>query len=109
MRKIAVTVHHEDQTWWADSDDLPGFVAAAESLERLRAELSNGISFELEGEPFALIAFDESGATMDPESAVALTTAARTSWWTDTTAEMVGWAKNIAREPHSSTPAVAVP
>lgn len=48
--KITVVVHHEDNTWWAESDQLPGLSAAAESLVALRALVREAITFDGRGD-----------------------------------------------------------
>lgn len=54
MRQITLVIHHEEGTWWAESSELPGFSAAAESLEELRREATDGIAFHLDDEPFVV-------------------------------------------------------
>lgn len=36
MKIISILYHREEEGWWADSSDLPGWTAAADSLEELR-------------------------------------------------------------------------
>jgi predicted RNase H-like HicB family nuclease len=43
-----VTYHHEDETWWAESEDVPGFSAAAEHLSELRRLVREGLMFHLD-------------------------------------------------------------
>jgi predicted RNase H-like HicB family nuclease len=47
---VKVTYHHEEGTWWAESDGVPGFSAAADSLDSLRALVREGMGFHLEGQ-----------------------------------------------------------
>lgn len=37
--EIKATYHHEESTWWAESEDLPGFSAVNESLAEVRKML----------------------------------------------------------------------
>jgi hypothetical protein len=41
VKEVAVTVrvvyHHEDEGWWAESDDVSGWTAVADTYEGLRA------------------------------------------------------------------------
>lgn len=48
MRTLRVVYHREAEGWWAESPDLPGFSAAADSFDALRAQVSDGIPFALE-------------------------------------------------------------
>jgi predicted RNase H-like HicB family nuclease len=58
MRRFHVTLHAEEHkprwwrrrrvTWWADSTDLPGWFAAADTEEELRALVVSGIRFHTE-------------------------------------------------------------
>lgn len=41
--EIRATYHHEESTWWAESDDLPGFSAANESLGEVRRMLLEAV------------------------------------------------------------------
>jgi len=50
MRTVAVVYHLEDGCWWAESDDVPGFVAGADTFDETRARVHEGLEFEL-GEP----------------------------------------------------------
>ena len=54
MRNIALTYHHEDGVWWVDSDDIPGFYAAADSLEDARKEAKAGVAFALGDDDFSV-------------------------------------------------------
>lgn len=82
MRQITVVVHRENGSWWAESDDLPGFSALAPDLDTLRAELAAGVSFELDDAPFRIIERDESGAALTAGSVFA---PSALRWWTETT------------------------
>ena len=48
MLTVDVVYHHESGSWWADSGDVPGFVAAGRTLEEVRALVKEGIPFFLE-------------------------------------------------------------
>lgn len=47
MRSVRVVYHNETDTWWAESPDVPGFSAAAESLDDLRELVRTGLTFHL--------------------------------------------------------------
>jgi hypothetical protein len=67
---IRVIYHREPDGWWAESDAVPGWTAAAASPDALRALVEEGVRFALErddlivehtvetGAPFAQIVFD---------------------------------------------------
>lgn len=55
MKEIRLTYHFEDGIWWADSDSLPGFYAAADTLDEARKEASEGLSFALESDDFVTL------------------------------------------------------
>ncbi|MFT8857185.1 type II toxin-antitoxin system HicB family antitoxin [Bifidobacterium aquikefiri] len=55
MRAIRLTFHAEDDVWWVDSEDLPGFYAAADTLDEARREAEEGLSFALESDDFATL------------------------------------------------------
>ncbi|MFI7586253.1 type II toxin-antitoxin system HicB family antitoxin [Spongisporangium articulatum] len=48
MSVITMQYHHEGGSWWAESDDVPGFSALADSLAALRAEVREGLAFHFE-------------------------------------------------------------
>lgn len=44
MRRVTVYYHHEPgEGWWADSPDLPGYSAAADSYESVRQQVTEGV------------------------------------------------------------------
>jgi predicted RNase H-like HicB family nuclease len=43
--EVAVVYHQEGDTWWAESDDAPGFFAAADTLPELRGLVWSGLPF----------------------------------------------------------------
>ena len=45
MRKIAVVYHEEEEGWWAESDDMPGFSAAGDTLEEVREQVHSGVPY----------------------------------------------------------------
>jgi len=47
--KVTVTYHLEDGTWWAESDEVPGFFAAGQSLSETRALVRSGLAFHFDG------------------------------------------------------------
>lgn len=46
--RVRMVYHFEDGSWWADSDDAPGYYAGAETLEQLRKSVREGLEFHLE-------------------------------------------------------------
>jgi len=50
MRTVTVVYHLEDGSWWAEADDVPGFVAGADTFDETRARVHEGLEFDL-GEP----------------------------------------------------------
>lgn len=79
MRQITVVVHRENGSWWAESDEVPGFSALGSTLDELRSEMVAGLGFHLDDVPFRLIERDESGAAMNAASVFA---PSQTQWWT---------------------------
>lgn len=55
MRQITVRYHKEAGTWWAESPNLPGFSAAADSREELRALVAEGVAFAIDDEPHMIL------------------------------------------------------
>jgi predicted RNase H-like HicB family nuclease len=55
VSETRVTYHHEDDTWWAESPDVPGFSATADSLSALRTLVWEGLAFHLEQESVDLL------------------------------------------------------
>lgn len=104
MRTISMTYHHEGQTWWADSADLPGFTAAAPTLTELREEVAAGVAFELDDEPVRVLLFDETGAALD-----ASPFARAAAWWSRRDSEGIGSAMAFGRsmQQYSASPATA--
>lgn len=90
-----MTYHREGGVWWADSDELPGFSAAAESCKALHEVVREGVRFHLGDEPVAVRAFDESGAALDVESLIARDAQA---WWVVAAAVSSGAASTFARK-----------
>ena len=58
MRTIVIKYHHEDDAWWVESDDLPGYAAAAETLPLLRERVRDGVAFALGDSPDADVEVD---------------------------------------------------
>lgn len=48
MRTVTVTYHFEDDRWWAETDDLPEFVAGADTFESARGLVQEGLEFNLD-------------------------------------------------------------
>jgi predicted RNase H-like HicB family nuclease len=53
MRLVTVELHREDDGWWAETADLPGYTAADPDLNELRRLLRDGLE-EFLGEPVVL-------------------------------------------------------
>lgn len=47
---VRVEYHHEDDAWWADSPDLPGWTAGGDTLAKARELVRSGLVFFLEDE-----------------------------------------------------------
>ena len=45
MRTVSLRYHRGDNAWWADSDDMPGFSAAADTFNAIRKEAWDGVRF----------------------------------------------------------------
>lgn len=48
MEPICVIHHCEDDKWWSESPDVPGWYAAGASLEEVRRLAEEGVRFALE-------------------------------------------------------------
>ncbi len=55
-RTVSVHYHHEDGRWWAESADVPEFVAGALTLGETRQLVREGLALTL-GEPVRLIEY----------------------------------------------------
>jgi hypothetical protein len=53
MKSINVHYHVEGGAWWADSPDLPGWTAAGDSFDEVRAQALAGAR-HFAGEPIAV-------------------------------------------------------
>ncbi len=47
MTTVRVDYHREGEQWWADSVDVPGWVAGADTLEETRKLVREGLPFLL--------------------------------------------------------------
>lgn len=78
MRKtVRIRYHHEPEGWWAESNELPGWTAAASTIDELRALTRESVA----GFQGLDVAIEEDGVPLSAESAVqwrAVTRAART-------------------------------
>lgn len=45
MKRISVHYHEDDGAWWADSPDIDGWTAAADTLTELRTIVAEGVEF----------------------------------------------------------------
>jgi predicted RNase H-like HicB family nuclease len=50
MDPIRVIYHHEEGAWWAESPDVKGWLAAADTYEEIAKLVEEGIPFALERE-----------------------------------------------------------
>lgn len=44
MTSIRIRYHHEDEGWWADSEDLPGWTAAGSDFAEVREQARSGVA-----------------------------------------------------------------
>lgn len=51
MSEVRIRYHHEPEGWWADSPDLPGFSAAGETFDEVRAMALEGVSLATDTQP----------------------------------------------------------
>lgn len=59
---VRVTYHQESVGWWADSDDLPGFVASGADLHEVRDLVRSGVPFYLENDDVVIEEQTDTGA-----------------------------------------------
>jgi predicted RNase H-like HicB family nuclease len=70
-RKVNITYHREDGTWWADSEDMPGFSAAADTFAETRKLAHDGLPFFFEDErPAQIREFLDNGAELIPGNTI---------------------------------------
>jgi predicted RNase H-like HicB family nuclease len=50
MRTLTVVFHYEDGSWWAETDEVPGFVAGASTFQEARTLAREGLEFEFDDE-----------------------------------------------------------
>jgi predicted RNase H-like HicB family nuclease len=50
MTSVSVIYHYEPEGWWADSPDIPGWTATADSVDALRSLAEEGVRFALESD-----------------------------------------------------------
>lgn len=50
MEPVRVIYHHEEGAWWAESPDVKGWTAVAETYEEIVELVKDGIPFALERE-----------------------------------------------------------
>jgi predicted RNase H-like HicB family nuclease len=62
---VDVTYHKEpDGAWWADSSQVPGFVAGGDSLSEVRQLVAEGVPFYLDTEDVDIREAREGGAPL---------------------------------------------
>lgn len=65
MTHVRVIYHQDAGAWWADSPDLDGYVAVAESLDDLRVLVREGVAFHLETDaPVEILESTDRGSTV---------------------------------------------
>lgn len=64
MHHIRVIHHHEDSKWWAESPDLPGWFAAADTYAEAHPLAEDGIRFALESADVTIEHFVPAGAAV---------------------------------------------
>ncbi len=85
MTTVRVDYHREGEQWWADSVDVPGWVAGADTLEETRNMVTEGLPFLLEdddveileshqGAPVVVSTWSGIGTTTGPGQSVAVIT-----------------------------------
>jgi predicted RNase H-like HicB family nuclease len=80
---VDVTYHVEpDGTWWADSPDVPGFVAGGETLAEVRQLVFEGIPFYLDTQDVDIREAQEGSARLDLTFEMRVADWAPTSWAT---------------------------
>lgn len=79
MKNVRVTYHREDGSWWAESPDLEGFSAAADSLGELRLLVSEGAEFAT-GDAVRLFEYQADGAAVDAKTVYCASVGSR-AWW----------------------------
>lgn len=79
MQQVHVTYHLEDRTWWAESADVEGFTAVAETLPELRALTLEGLQFYLADAAIDLIEDFVIEGAMSESSLRSLVS--RTAWY----------------------------
>jgi predicted RNase H-like HicB family nuclease len=63
---VDVTYHEEpDGAWWADSPQVPGFVAGGDSLSEVRQLVAEGVPFYLDTQDVDIREAREGGARLD--------------------------------------------
>lgn len=62
MRAVRVLYHREDGVWWAESPDVPGFSAAADSLPDVRHYVREALREVHESEPYYVVEIGGTGA-----------------------------------------------
>ena len=68
MRRIRIRYHRDGEHWWADSEDLPGWTAAGDSIQEIQALARSGAQ-EFAGEPVAIVEIDKTGDDLPRRSA----------------------------------------
>lgn len=64
MATAVVVYHHEDGSWWAESSDLPGYTAVADSFGDLRDLVIEGVPFFADDEDIEIVERLASGAAL---------------------------------------------
>ena len=63
MDHVRVIHHHENDSWWAESPDLPGWFAAADTYAEAHQLAEEGVRFDLERDDVTVEHFVPAGDT----------------------------------------------
>lgn len=55
MRQITVRIHNESGVWWAESPEVPGFSAAADTRDELRELIREGVAYALDDQAHMIL------------------------------------------------------
>lgn len=70
-RQVNITYHREDGTWWAESDEMPGFSAAGNTFEETRRLAREDVPFFFDdNKPTLIREFLPNGAEVVPNNTI---------------------------------------
>ncbi|KDA04523.1 hypothetical protein DC31_06500 [Microbacterium sp. CH12i] len=64
VEPVEVTYHHEEGTWWAESDQMPGFSAWGKVLSSVQASVAEEFSDRFDSSARPLVERDDSGTVL---------------------------------------------